>query len=171
MGFPDGSAGKNQPANAGDTGSIPGSKGSPGEGNRNPLQCSCLGNGMDRGPIEHGVAKRQTRLSNWTKRLWAAFYEQEPHYTTLSSRVNACFGWDNNVIRIRMVVEDTKASMTSPAPSSNLKQELPLLKGWGVTRDSDADGPGVFQTGAHSRGSSSVLAAPLGRYVRSNLTL
>ena len=58
---------KNPPANARDvrdTGSIPGSKGSPGEGNRNPLQCSCLGNGMDRGPIEHGVAKRQTRLSN-----------------------------------------------------------------------------------------------------------
>ena len=59
-GFPDGSAGKNPPANAGDMGLIPGSEGPPGEGNCNSLQCSCLGNCMDGGPIEHGVAKRQT---------------------------------------------------------------------------------------------------------------
>ena len=45
-GFPGGSAAKNLPANAGDTedaGSIPGSGRFPGEGNGNPLQCSCLG--------------------------------------------------------------------------------------------------------------------------------
>ena len=35
--------------NAGDLGSIPGSGNSPGEGNGNPLQCSCLENPMDRG--------------------------------------------------------------------------------------------------------------------------
>ena len=43
---------KNLPANAGDmrdAGSIPGSERSPGEGNGNPLQYSCLGNPMDRG--------------------------------------------------------------------------------------------------------------------------
>ena len=40
--------GKNPSANAGDTGSIPGSGRSPGEGNGNPLQYSCLGNPMDR---------------------------------------------------------------------------------------------------------------------------
>ena len=43
---------KNPPANAGDsrdTGSIPGSGRSPGEGNGNPLQYSCLENPMDRG--------------------------------------------------------------------------------------------------------------------------
>ena len=34
---------------AGDTGSIPGSGRSPGEGKGNPLQYSCLGNPMDRG--------------------------------------------------------------------------------------------------------------------------
>ena len=50
-GFPHGSMIKNPPANAGDardTGSIPGSGRSPGEGNSNPLQYSCLGNPMDR---------------------------------------------------------------------------------------------------------------------------
>ena len=40
---------KNPPANAGDVGSIPGSGRSPGGGNGNPLQYSCLGNPMDRG--------------------------------------------------------------------------------------------------------------------------
>ena len=37
---------KNPPANAGDAGSISGSGTSPGEGNGNPLQYSCLGNPM-----------------------------------------------------------------------------------------------------------------------------
>ena len=40
---------KNLLANAGNTGLIPGSGRSPGEGNGNPLQYSCLGNPMDRG--------------------------------------------------------------------------------------------------------------------------
>ena len=40
MGFPGASAVKNLPANAGDTGSIPGLGGSPGEGNGNPFQYS-----------------------------------------------------------------------------------------------------------------------------------
>ena len=39
---------KNPPANAGDAGSIPGLGRSPGEGNGNPLQYSCLENPMDR---------------------------------------------------------------------------------------------------------------------------
>ena len=40
---------KNSTANAGDLGSIPGSRRCPGEGNGNPLQHYCLGNPMDRG--------------------------------------------------------------------------------------------------------------------------
>ena len=44
MGFPGGSVVMNPPANAGDLGSIPGSGRSPGEGNGNLLQCSCLEN-------------------------------------------------------------------------------------------------------------------------------
>ena len=47
--FPDGSVVKNPPASAGDIGSILGSEISPGEGNGNPLQYSCLENPMDRG--------------------------------------------------------------------------------------------------------------------------
>ena len=60
---------KNLLPNAGDTretGSIPGSGRSPGEGNGYPLQYSCLGNPMDRGArraIAHGIAKSQIRFS------------------------------------------------------------------------------------------------------------
>ena len=59
-GFPGGSVVKNPPANAGHTGSISGLGRSPGEGNGNPLQYSCLGNPINRGTwwaIVHGVAK------------------------------------------------------------------------------------------------------------------
>ena len=49
LGFPSGSVVKNPPANAGDTGSISGLGRSPGEGNGNSLQYSCLENSMDRG--------------------------------------------------------------------------------------------------------------------------
>ena len=48
-GFPGGSVVKNPPVNAGDTGLIPGLGRPSREGNGNPLQCSHLGNPMDRG--------------------------------------------------------------------------------------------------------------------------
>ena len=51
---------KNPPANAGDSGSIPGSGRPSGEGNGNPHQYSCLGNPMNRGVWQattHGVAR------------------------------------------------------------------------------------------------------------------
>ena len=49
LGFPGGSVLKNPPANAGDSGSIPGLGRYPGEGNGNLLQYFCLENSMDRG--------------------------------------------------------------------------------------------------------------------------
>ena len=51
---------KESACNAGNTGSIPGSGKSPGEGNGNPLEYSYLGNPMDRGAWRatvHGVAE------------------------------------------------------------------------------------------------------------------
>ena len=64
VGFPGGSDSKESARNnVGHAGSIPGSGRSPGEGNGNPFQYSCLKNTMDRGAswaIVHGVAKSQT---------------------------------------------------------------------------------------------------------------
>ena len=59
-GFPGGSDGKEPACNAADPGLIPGSGRSPGEGNGNPIQYSCLENLMDRGAswaTVHGVAR------------------------------------------------------------------------------------------------------------------
>ena len=55
-GFPGGSMVKNLPADAGDSGSIPGSGRSSGKGNGNPLQHSCLGN-----PIEEPAGLQSMR--------------------------------------------------------------------------------------------------------------
>ena len=75
-GFPHSSAGKESACNAEDLGLICGSGRSPGEGNGNPLQCSCLENTMDRGAwqatvngverVGHDLAtKERERLNTW----------------------------------------------------------------------------------------------------------
>ena len=75
-----GSVVKNPPANVGDSGdmgSIPGSGRSPGGGNGNPLQFSCLENPMDRGPwwaAAQGVTKSQTQLNVHTLTLTYSTY-------------------------------------------------------------------------------------------------
>ena len=69
MEFPGGSEVKASACNTGDLGSIPGSGRSPREGNGNPFQYSCLENPMDGGAwwgTIHGVAKSQTRLTDFT---------------------------------------------------------------------------------------------------------
>ena len=64
MGFPGGSAGTESACNVGDLGLIPGLGRSPGEGNGNPLQYTCLEIPMKRGDWQgtraaHGVTKSQ----------------------------------------------------------------------------------------------------------------
>ena len=77
-GFPGGSVVKNLPANigdTGDTGSIPETGRSPGAGNGNPLQYSCLENPVDRGgwwATVHGVAKE----SDTTERLTLSLFHE-----------------------------------------------------------------------------------------------
>ena len=66
-GFPGGSVVKKPPANAGDAGPVPGSGGSSGGGNGNPLESSCPGNFIDRGAWQaavHGLTKSWTQLSD-----------------------------------------------------------------------------------------------------------
>ena len=66
LGSPGGSGGKGSVCHSGDPGSVPGSGGSPGEGNGYPLQYSCLENFIERGTWQAtvlGVTKSQTQLS------------------------------------------------------------------------------------------------------------
>ena len=73
-GFPGGSDSKASGHNAGDSGSIPRLGRSPGEGNGNPLQCTCLENPMDGRAwwaTVHGVAKSRTLLSDFSSRSGA----------------------------------------------------------------------------------------------------
>ena len=75
--------------NAGDLGSIPGLGRSPGEGNGNPLQYSCLENPMDRGAwwaTVHGIAKSQTGLSDLTN-----FNLGKVEQDGISMTLEACF--------------------------------------------------------------------------------
>ena len=68
MDFLCGSAGKESACNAGDLGSVSGLGRSPGEGKGYLLEYSGLENSM--GYIVHGVAKSQTRLSNFNFSPW-----------------------------------------------------------------------------------------------------
>ena len=68
-GFPRSSVGKGSACSAGDQGSMPGSGRSPGEGNGNPLQYSCLENPRD------GGAWRDT-VHGGHKSLYISFYKQ-----------------------------------------------------------------------------------------------
>ena len=73
-------------------GSIPTSERSPGEGNGNPLQYSCLENPMDRGAwwaTVHGVGKSQTQLSDFpfTFHFHALEKETATHSSVLAWRI------------------------------------------------------------------------------------
>ena len=89
-GFPGGSEIKASASNVGDPGSIPGSGRSPGEGNGNPLQYSCLENPMDGGAwwaTVHRVTKSPTGLSTFTFHFHALEKEMAPHSSTLAWRI------------------------------------------------------------------------------------
>ena len=67
---------KNQPASAGDRGSIPELGRSPGEGNGNPLQYSCLGNPMDRRACQ-AIIRKVTKSWKLLKQRHASTPVQE----------------------------------------------------------------------------------------------
>ena len=119
LGFPDGSVVKNPPANVGIEGSIPKSRRSPGAGNSNPLQYSCLGSLMDRGAWEISrtekpgglqVHKSRTRVGhdlglNDNKKLQIPMRQtQEPTSDILKK------GW----LRLQKIKSECKHSLSVP---------------------------------------------------------
>ena len=102
MGFPGGSDGKESTCNAGDLGSIPGLGISPGEGNGNPLQYSCLGNPMDGGAwwaTVHGAAESQTLQSIVTFTFFQAQFQQmnKRHKKTKEPLLPLLKSWEQKV--------------------------------------------------------------------------
>ena len=80
MGFQGDTVVKNLPASEGDTSSTCGSERSPGKGNGNPLQYSCLENSMDRGvwwATVPGVTKSWTRMGDMHNNayFWVVYFE------------------------------------------------------------------------------------------------
>ena len=97
-GFPGGSVVKNPPTSAGDLGLIPGSGGSPGEGNGNPPQYSCLGNPKDRGVwqavhkrVRHDLVTKQQQCSADTRPASLSL----PPSVGVYSRLHPCPGCYN----------------------------------------------------------------------------
>ena len=101
MSFPGGSDSKASACNVGDPGSIPGLGRSPGEGNGNPLQYSCLENPTEGGAwwaTVHGVAKSRTGLSDFTSQhlIGSAFsmvgfsWAQSTSYVFLILWIDSC---------------------------------------------------------------------------------
>ena len=97
--FPGGSDGKVFICNAGEPGSILGSGRSPGEGNGNPLQYSCLENPMDGGAIIHGFAKSRTRLRDFpfTLNVLGFIAIQRNHIVNYCPKVKLTFGMETHV--------------------------------------------------------------------------
>ena len=101
MSFPGGSVGKESSSNAGDAGLIPGSRRSPGEGNGNPLQYSCLGNPLDRGAGQaavHGARKESdtTATKQQCDAIWFNFFHFKLfllHWGTANYQCCDSFRW------------------------------------------------------------------------------
>ena len=113
-GLPGGSVLKNLPANAGVSGLILGLGRSPGEGNGNPLQYSCLENPMDRGgwwATVRGVAKSQAQFSNWA-------------HTHKEGTAKAFFD-------LRTQVKLIYTILCCPLPKVRLLWDLRRGRGWG----------------------------------------
>ena len=123
---------KNPPANAGDAGSNPKWRRSPGVGNDNSLQCSCLKIFMDRGAwwaTVHGVAKSQTWLSmhpiltDWYYLYYYSVLHTQLTPLILTQRQSECY-FILKVAVLEMVIEKnmtvgwpTSCSWRLPIPS------------------------------------------------------
>ena len=112
---------KNSPANAGDTGLIPGLGRFPGGGNGNPLQYSCLKNPMDRGAswaIVLGAAKSQTQLNTHTH----------------TKDISACQNWGGMLLtpqglRPRILLNTPQFPEQSPTTKNYLTQNVNNIQG------------------------------------------
>ena len=120
LGFPVNSDSKESVCSVRDPGSIPGLGISPGEGNSNPLQYSCLENPMDRGAwwtIIHGVTKSWI----WLKQLSTHTYKV---FTGIS---DICSFLSMGKLRLRFVIQPWSGQVGTWAQAISLPNPNSLL--------------------------------------------
>ena len=134
---------KNLPANAGDTRDmslIPGLGRTPGEGNGNSLQYSCLENSMDRGAWKatvHGVAKGWTQLSTCTHMHFSyysyntasATYKKTTKWTTFLSQEINNESLGTILVFQRLRLHASTAGGISSIPDWGIRSSMPR-RGW-----------------------------------------
>ena len=95
--FPGSSVLKNLPANAGDRGVVPRSGRSLREGSGNPLQCSCLGNPMDRNLASYSPwGRKESDTTEGTKQQQRGWKEHSQYYSFISLR------WGSTMVRTQI---------------------------------------------------------------------
>ena len=127
------SVGKESACNAGDRGSIPGSERSPGEGNGNPLQYSCLVTPKDRGAWQatvHGVTRvRHNLVTKPPSPLSSKFLDGHPRDWAYSCQTMA--GWGPSQGQVGRPSKDFRVSQGCSAPqmlpAALWQPHLPLL--------------------------------------------
>ena len=115
-GFPGGSMVKNLPANSGDSSSSPGSGRSPGEGNGNPFQYSCLENPMDRGTWQASPwGCKESNIREYTFRLYMRYIcisNKNPKQMFLERQIQGHENiWDISLIQKSFHVEYSRFSL------------------------------------------------------------
>ena len=98
QGLPEWLSDKNPPAHAGDMGSAPGSGRSPGEGNSNPLQYSCLEDLMDGGAWRATGCKELDTTESLVSGVSRVLSQAVPRVTQLCF-VLFCFAHSENIRR------------------------------------------------------------------------
>ena len=122
-GFPGGSDSQESACIAGDLGSIPGSGRSPGEGNGNPLQYSCLENPMDGGAWRatvHGVAQSWTGLSDRTHTLCPFYCDPSPPLKTIL--------WGTSLVIQSLRLHDPNAGNPASIPGQGTRSHMLQLR-------------------------------------------
>ena len=128
--------GKASVYNAGDPGSIPGLGRSPGEGNGNSLQYSCLENSMDRGAWKatvHGVAKSWTQLSTCTHMHFSYYshniasttYKKTTKWTTFLSQEIQNENLGTSLAFQRLRLHASAAGGISSIPDRGIRSSMP----------------------------------------------
>ena len=108
-GLPHSWVGKKSACNSGDPGSIPGSGRSPGAGNDNSLQYSCLENPMDRGAwratvhgfirVRHDLATKPPPTEKGTKVLGGVWFARFPHIVNDRLKINYNTAWHKTPLK------------------------------------------------------------------------